>query len=194
MCRLEVMKSLTSSLYLSKQTVFTASEIGLLWQESNRINLKSKINYYCRTGVLISLRRGIYTLSGRSYDRFELANRIFVPSYVSLETVLVAAGAIFQHDETVFSVSYQTREVTVDDQKYSYRRIDPKIVSNPAGIESRQGYSIATPERAFLDSLYLYGQPYFDRLDFLDWDLCRKLLTIYSNKELEKRFGTYAHH
>lgn len=188
------MKSLTSSLYLSKQTVFTVSEIGLLWQEANRSNLKSKIHYYCRTGVLISLRRGIYALTGRSYDRFELANRIFVPSYVSLETVLLAAGIVFQHSETVFSVSYQTREVTVDNQKYSYRRLDGEILTNPAGIKNQQGYSVALPERAFLDSLYLYGQPYFDRLDSLDRDLCRRLLPIYNNKQLKKRFETYAQH
>lgn len=186
------MKNLTSSLYLADQTVFTTAEIGLVWQESNPENLKSKINYYCKTGLLTRVRRGIFTLFGREYRPLELANRIFVPSYISLETVLTKAGVIFQYDSRIYSVSYQTREVEVGKEKYIYRCVSPSILTNPIGIENVGNYTVASKERAFLDSLYLNGKQYFDHLDKMDWDLCRQILPIYQNLRLEKLFETYA--
>ena len=185
------MKSLTSSLYLSEKTVFTAPEVALLWQETNSDNLKSKIGYYVKSGVLRSPRRGIYILVGKEYDKFEMANRLFVPSYVSLETVLLKEGVIFQYYESIFSISYHTREVLVDSHNYIYRCVNPKILNNPIGIINIGNYSIATKERAFLDNIYLYGPHHFDNLRSMDWDLCRRILPIYHSKQIEKHFLTY---
>jgi hypothetical protein len=186
------MKSLTSILHLADQTVFTSKEIALLWRESNPDNLKNKINYYVKSGVLKSLRRGIYTLMDKTYPVFEVANRIYSPSYVSLETVLAMEGIIFQYDSSVYSISYQTREQIVENQKYCYRKINTEILTNPMGLNNMGSYWIATTERAFLDSLYLNGQPHFDHLDNIDWRKCREILPIYHNQSLNKRFETYA--
>jgi len=41
------------------------------------------------------LRRGLYA-KDNSYDKNELATKIYIPSYISFETVLRNAGAIFQ--------------------------------------------------------------------------------------------------
>ena len=188
------MKNLTSSLYSTEQTVFTIAEIGLLWKETQSKNLKSKIYYHTKSGLLTPLRRGIYALGKKEYNRFELANRIFTPSYVSLETILAVEGVVFQKNDAITSVSYQTRGVEVDNKKYSYRRINPEILTNPLGITHNGSSTIATKERAFLDSLYLNGRPYFDHLDNINWSLCRQILPIYKNKQLEKRFSEYARH
>lgn len=185
------MKNPTSKLHLSNQGVFTSKEIALLWQEPNPNNLKNKINYYVKSGVLHSLRRGIYSLTGKNYLPYELANRIYSPSYVSLETVLALEGIIFQHDTRIFSVTYQSRETIVESNTYIYRKISNDILTNPLGLKNIGSYWIATKERAFLDSLYLNGRPYFDHLDSMDWDLCRQMLPIYHNMSLNKRFETY---
>jgi len=186
------MKSLTSRLYLSNQTVFTTQEIALFWQESHADNLKSKINYYCTSGVLKRLRRGLYALAEKPYDRHEVANRIFIPSYISLETVLAAEGLIFQYDTTIYSISYQTRQVTIDNQTYNYRRVASDILTNPMGLIHNGATTIASKERAFLDLLYLSGAPHIDRTNGLDWNICRNLLPMYHNTALNKRFAQYA--
>ena len=188
------MKNITSSLYLSGQTVFTSDEIAILWQETNPKNLKGKINYYVNSGILKSLRRGIYALSGKPYDSLELATRIFIPSYVGLETVLAKEGVIFQHYDSIFVLTYQTRDLEVSGNKLAFRKVNSVILSNPLGIIVHPFYSIATKERAFLDLLYLSGQPYFDNLEPLDWDFCRQILPIYNNKALIARFETYVKH
>jgi len=46
--------------------------------------------------------------------------------------------------------------------------------------------NIATPERAFLDMLYLNGKYYFDNLHILDKKTVVKLLPIYNSQALIK--------
>lgn len=185
------MKNLTSSILLSDQTVFSAAELGLLWGEGDSNNLKAKIHYYVKSGVLTALRRGIYGVSGKETNFFEIANRIFVPSYVSLETVLASEGIIFQHYDRIFSVSYQSRTVEILEKKYEFRRLSNDILTNPIGVAHLKGYSIASKERAFLDLIYLDGEKYFDNASRLNLDLCRKILPIYHNHRLEVRFEKY---
>jgi hypothetical protein len=47
--------------------------------------------------------------------------------------------------------------------------------------------TIATPERAFLDMLYLNGDMYFDNLNPLKRNLVEQILPIYHSKILNKR-------
>lgn len=182
------MKNLTFSLYSLKNTVFTTNEIALILKEGSLDRLKNKINYYIKKGVLKKLRKGLFAKTN-GYEILEASNKIFTPSYVSLETVLQMSGITFQnYSHTVFVISYQTREVTVDGFTISFKKIKDEILTNTMGIVTEDGYSIATKERAFLDALYLYGEYYFDSLDQIDFSVAEKLLPIYNNKELERRF------
>lgn len=73
--------------------------------------LKNRIHYAVKTGKILSIRRGLYAKEG--FDPFEVANKIFTPSYISLETVLSKAGIVFQTYKTISAVSYLTRRVEV---------------------------------------------------------------------------------
>jgi len=79
--------------------------------------------------LLSSREKGIYA-KDKNYDRLELANRIYTPSYISLETVLSREGIVFQHYEQIFLVSYLTREIICDGQKYVFRKIKDTILTN----------------------------------------------------------------
>jgi len=171
-------------------TVFTFKDIMLASGEAKEALLRRRLSYYVRTGEIYPIRRGIYA-KDRTYDRLELANKIFLPSYISFETVLVKAGVVFQHYDQIFAASYLTREITCDGSRYSFRRLKRTVLVNTAGIEIRPNYSIASRERAFLDTLYLNPQYYFDNLSSMDWDACRKILPIYTNKALTMRFESY---
>ena len=178
-------KNFTFELYKAKNTVFTTKEISLFLNESNRNLLKSRINYYVKKGILKQVRRGIYVKA--EYNKFELATKIFVPSYISLETVLQEEGVIFQHYERLFVVSYLSRFITVDGYSIRYRKIKGKFLLNSSGIIIDENYAIATKERAFLDALYLYHEYHFDNLDVLDKEKVLEIAVIYQNKQLLKK-------
>jgi len=171
-------------------TVFTFKDILLSSGETNTSLLKRRINYYVKNKELYPIRKGIYA-KDKNYDRLELANRIYTPSYISLETVLSREGIVFQHYEQIFLVSYLTREIICDGLKYVFRKIKDTILTNSLGVEKKGNYFIASRERAFLDTVYLNKNYYFDNLSSLDWDRCFEILHIYENKALEKRLNSY---
>lgn len=182
-------KNFILELYRVKDSVFTTKEIGLMLGESNGSALKSRINYYKKKGVIRGIRRGVYVKPG--YNELELANKIYTPSYISLETVLQKEGIIFQHYETIFVVSYLTRDLIVDSCKIRIRRIKNEALLNSAGILGKGAYSIASKERAFLDSLYLYKNYYFDNLELINWEKTFELAKIYQTQNLIKLLNNY---
>lgn len=179
-----------SKVYHSKNTVFTAKDIALIWKETDLNTLKARINYYVKTGRLYSLRRGIYA-KDKNYNKFELAVKIYTPSYVSLETVLQKERVIFQHYKDIFVVSYLTREIVCDNERYVFKKIKNSVLTNSLGIKKKENYSIATKERAFMDTLYLYKDYHFDNLESMNWEDCFQILPLYSNKTLTKRLNSY---
>lgn len=168
------------------KTVFTFSDIALLWGEQSSNSARVRLNYYVKQGDLYRIRRGLYT-KDKDYDKIELATRIFTPSYVSFETVLLKEGVTYQFYSQIFVASYLTREITIDGQVYSFKKIKDAILTNPTGIEHKNESSIATKERAFLDTLYINTDYYFDNLGGLDWEKVFEILPIYQNKRMLKK-------
>lgn len=177
-------------IYRSTKNVFTAKDIAILWQETNPDILKSKIHYYVKSGQLFSPRVGIYT-KGQDYNKLELAGKIYTPSYISLETVLQKEGVIFQNYQTIFVVSYLSREIEIDKQKFCFKKIKNEILTNNTGISIEDNSAWACGERAFLDTLYLYSNYHFDNLNNFDWEKVYELLPIYKNKSLEQKVQNY---
>ncbi len=174
----------------SKQTVFSFKELLLIFKTDDSKSVKAKLNYYVKKGDLYHIRRGLYAKDA-NYNRFELATKILIPSYISFETVLSSAGIIFQYYSQIFIVSYQTKDIECDGKMYSFRTIKPTILTNSLGIELREYYSIASVERAFLDTVYLFPEYHFDNLDPLDWNKVYEILPIYENEAMKERVYKY---
>ena len=174
----------------SSKTVFSTKDIVLLWGEKGETNVRVRLNNYVKKGKLIRVYRGIYA-KDKNYNRFELANRIYTPSYISFETVLTRTGVNFQYYENIFVASYVTREINADGQKISFIRMKNYVLSNTTGIEHTNDVSIATKERAFLDRLYISKDYHFDHLDILDWNKVFEILPIYRNKRMNKKIKEY---
>ncbi|MCJ7581082.1 MAG: type IV toxin-antitoxin system AbiEi family antitoxin domain-containing protein [Candidatus Aminicenantes bacterium] len=179
-----------ASLLRLEHEVFTFKELLLIWGETD-INLtKKRVYRYVKAGKLHMIRKGIYA-KDTNYDRMELANKIFTPSYISLETVLTREGIVFQHYDGIFVVSYLSREISCGGQKYIFRKIKDPILTNSLGIEKKNNYFIASRERAFLDTIYLSKNYYFDNLSLIDWNKCFDMISIYKNEAMEKRLNSY---
>ena len=174
----------------SSKTVFSTKDVALLWRESKKATVTQRLGKYVQAKKLIRIHRGFYAKDA-NYDRLELATRIYTPSYVSFETVLTREGINFQFYNTIFVASYIKREIKVKDQKIQFIRIKDYVLCSSAGVEHKNGYAIATRERAFLDRIYISKDYHFDNLSNLNWDKVFEILPIYKNKRLEEKVYTY---
>lgn len=184
------MDNLVAKFYQSQKTVLTNKDLALIWGETSANNLKAKIAYYVKQGTLIKLTRGVYA-KDQNYNTKELATSIYSPSYISFETVLREAGIIFQHYDTIFVSAPWSFSKKIDKYSITFRKLKETILFNPAGIKNENHSSIATPERAFLDMIYLFPNYYFDNLKGINWEICNELVKIYNNKSLVKRLSKY---
>ena len=184
------MDSLIAKIYQSKKTVLTTKDLALIWQETNKNNLKSKIAYYVKQDSLLRLTRGIFA-KNKEYNPKELAISIYTPSYVSFETVLREAGIIFQHYDTIFLAGPWPKSVKIDKHSFTFRKLKKEVLFNPLGVINQNNYSIAAPERAFLDTIYLFPKYHFDNLSSINWQKCFQIANIYKNKQLVKRLNNY---
>lgn len=187
---MKYIKKPISDILRSGKTVFTFKDISLIWGNNDRKTTIAGVNYYVKTGELYRIRRGIYA-KDRNYEKFELATRILIPSYISFETVLTRTGINFQFYQKITIASYQTREIIVDGQAYSYKKIKDVVLTNSIGVEHKDETSIASPERAFLDTIYIHKDYHFDNLNSLNWDKVFEILPIYANKRMAKKVNEF---
>ncbi len=136
--------------------VFTDTEVvNLLEGSPNR--RYGLVKRAIADGDLIKLRRGVYCL-GKTFqreplDHFELAQKIYAPSYVSLESALSHHGWIPEAVYTTTSVSLKrSASFKTPLGNFSYAKI-PKF--NFAGVErvtsGRTVHLIAHPTKALAD-------------------------------------------
>lgn len=174
----------------SPKTIFSTKDASLLWNENDNSTVTDRLKKYVKAGKLVRAHRGIYA-KDQHYDRFELATRIYTPAYISFETVLTREGVNFQYYGNIFVASYINREIAVGEQTITFVRMKDYVLSNTTGIEHKEGYAIATRERAFLDRVYVSKDYHFDNLTNLNWDKVFEVLPIYHNKRLENKVKEY---
>lgn len=176
------------TLYNDSRSVFRLKDIAMLMGETSFSSLNMKLNYYVRTERLQNPRKGLYCKP--NYNLQELACRIFAPAYISLEYVLQRAGVVFQYDSRITVLSYLSREVEIDGTVFSFRKIKNELLISQQGIlQQGNTVTIATPERALLDMIYLNGDMYFDNLHPLNRDLIDRILPIYQSNMMNKRIN-----
>lgn len=177
-------------LYSRPETVFTIDEVSQLFPNIAHKSIRDRLYYFTKVGKLKRLHHGIY--AKKEYNPLELANKLYRPSYISLETVLAKEGVVFQYYETIFVVSYLTREVKLNEISIQYRQIKGNVLTNTQGVEQKSGYFIATLERAFLDAVFIYKNYHFDNLGVINWEKVNELKKLYDNKNFEKRIEEYS--
>ncbi len=106
--------------------------------------------------LFIKLRNGLYALRSDPPHELEIANRVYVPSYVSLEYALSYYHII---PETVYAITSVTtkitREFTVEGKNYEYSRIKRKAYSGYRLVKAGEAkFLMATPEKALVDYCY----------------------------------------
>jgi len=100
------MKKLTPFLVLEKLKnvkIFTPLDFQRIF-EINYQTAKKAIFRYKKAGILTEAKKGLYFLSPEPPPEFEIANKLYQPSYISLETALSFYGLI---PETIFKIIFK---------------------------------------------------------------------------------------
>lgn len=163
--------------------------------------LLRQVNDWVAKGWVIQLRRQLYTL--REIDRsiglssYFLANELYQPSYISLETALSYYGLIPEQVFAIISVTTKKTQIFENSfGKFYYHHIQPKRFNDFIEIqdEYKQSYWIATPERALIDYLYFHWiDPAKVDKDFLEESLRlqnRELIDVSKLKIMSERFNS----
>ncbi len=105
--------------------------------------------------IIKRIASGSYQLIDATIHDFAIANILYKPSYISLESALARYSIIAQFPFTITSVT-PARSKTVGEYKtYEYIHIAPHLYY---GFIKEDDYLIATPEKALFDSLYLMSK------------------------------------
>lgn len=166
------------------RTIFTMQDIRMLWAESPhavRINAVRMVE----RGLIYRVARGYYALRD-DFNKYELANLIVAPSYVSFQSAISYGGVSFQERGTVESAAKFNYSKTVGAETYIYYALKETLLFNQDGILNRDGISYAVPERAILDCLYLGFLPDIDLPDKINASYLKKLSLIYP-KTVQKK-------
>lgn len=113
-------------------------------------------------GYIQKVLNRFYVWTDQSFEEGQLlfvANRIYTPSYVSLKSALHWYGFIPEGVYQSFSVSTR-KTITFETPigQFNYKHIKPGIYFGYRPVEQKRGgFLIAEPEKAILDSFYLYS-------------------------------------
>lgn len=142
---------------------------------------------YKQAGYLASPRRSVYYLAGEVEDTYKIANKIYYPSYVSLDSALSKYNHIPETVYTITSVTTKaTREFTDDQTVYRYYKIKKEAF---IGYHKEGDTLWADPEKAIVDYLYFVSQgkrELNDRLDIKKTDKSKIIsyAKFFDNKRL----------
>jgi predicted transcriptional regulator of viral defense system len=189
---------------LKDYTIFSLNDIRLLEPNFHR----RRLNEWQEKGYIKKVVKEHYIFSDKSIDEnvlFEIANRIYKPSYISLE----AALSFYQFiPESVYGLTSVSTRRTYNFHTYlgnfSYRTLKPDLFFGYEMITYNGNvYKIAGPEKAVLDFIYLNprlrADPDFESLrinheiffQVIDLDKLNSYSSKYSQKTLASRVNQF---
>lgn len=140
----------------NKYYVFSCQDIAAFFPAVNKTALIQSLFRWKKNGLIEALRKGLYELVypvRRELPDMHLANKIYSPSCVSLETALSHYSIIPEVAMAVTSItSKTTRRFKNSHGLFVYRSVQPKAfcgytIENHGGSE----VMIAEPEKALVD-------------------------------------------
>lgn len=190
--------------YLSKYYVFSLKDILKILPNFKRIQL----DRWEKKGYLRKIKRGFYCFSFQKITRdflFYVANKIYAPSYVSLEMALKFYGLI--PDEIFQITSVSSKKIAsfeTDIGNFNYRHIKPSLYWGYRLVDfGRQKILIAEPEKAVLDYLYVHlnlkTSADFEGMRInidefksqINFEKFQKYLKTFKNKQMTRRAKTF---
>ncbi len=157
------MNRLTEQFFTADINVFTPADVITVVDGSN-FSRHGLIKRAISSGEILNIRRGLYCLAPKFQKKtvsvYSLAQRIYGPSYVSLETALSYHGWIPEAVYACTCVVYRTaRQFETPLGIFSYKHVPQQtFYSSVERCEDKNGnvFLLATPVKALADYVYLH--------------------------------------
>lgn len=134
-------------------SVFSAIDFARLFKINRPDTVYKKLDRLTKKRIITRIIKGKYLFDLNPPDDFTLVNFLYQPSYISLESALSFHGIITGFPYTVTSVTpRKTKTYLISGKEYGYTHLSLKWFF---GYEKKEGFLMASPEKAFLDYLYL---------------------------------------
>ena len=167
--------------------LFTLADVIKFFPCQKESLIRTQLSRFIKKKLIIKIKRGLYCFNANQIDELELANKLYSPSYISLETALNYYGLIPDITQAVTSVNLTTTKKIVNRfGVFYYTKMNSRLFFGFTKIKSSQSPSfidLAYKEKALLDYFYLRKITAIDelRLDLhrINFPLLRKLVKIY---------------
>lgn len=168
----------------------------------------SRLNDWQNKGYIKKIRRGYYMFTDQELNEsvlFCVANKIYSPSYISLEMALSYYNLIPESVYGLTSVtSNKTKKFKTGIGEFIYSHFKSELLFGYSLVSiGGASYKIAEFEKAILDFFYIntnlkteadYFELRINQEEFktrLDYEKLIKYLSLFNNKSLEKRIKKF---
>lgn len=176
--------------------IFSMDDLSLFYPHEKRSNLKKLVYRWKKRGLIQSLKRGLYELTYPGEFNIPdvyIANKLYSPSYVSLETALSHYSIIPGVSMAVTSItSKATRRFKNKHGFFVYHTVKTRVFTGYQ-IEENQGFEIliAEPEKALVDYLYFRFRHPKRTFSFRDERLELDIIKKFNMKKVKKYANLY---
>lgn len=141
-----------------KLNLFSLVDVLKLFPQEDEHLIKIQLSRFAKKNLLMQIKRGLYCFEPSEVDELELANKLYQPSYISLETALNYYGLIPDIPQSLTSVTLTTTK-TIKNQfgTFTYTKISAKLFFGFQTVKSAKSpwyFQIASKEKSLLDYLY----------------------------------------
>ncbi|MEW6619496.1 MAG: type IV toxin-antitoxin system AbiEi family antitoxin domain-containing protein [bacterium] len=188
-----MMKKIEALLILqkSRRDIFSLIDLKkLLRSESDNIAY-IQANRLTKEGLLDRIAKGVYCLKDKKPTDFEIANFLYKPSYVSLESALAYYGILIQVPQVITSVTIKrAKKIRAVNKEFAYFHLDQRYYSD---YIKEQHFLIATPEKAIVDTIFFasYGRTVINPEEWVLDKIDKKRLRELSGKIKSEIFGNF---
>ena len=188
----EVYRTLEKNRYY----VFSIEDLLLFYPRETKENLKKLVYRWKKKGWVQSLKRGLYELAYPRDFRIPdiyVANKLYHPSYVSLETALSHYSIIPEISMAVISITTKpTRRFKNMHGLFVYHTIQSEAFTGYY-VEKQRGFEffIAEPEKALVDFLYFRAFRRNKEFDYSEERLDTSLIRRLNKRKLNKYAKLY---
>jgi len=168
---------------------------------------RQRLNEWQKKGYIKKVIKKYYVFSDFEIDErslFIIANKIFDPSYVSMESALSYYNLIPEGVYSVISITSRKTYVFKSSlAQFNYRKIRPELMFGYGLVQYRNhAFKMAEIEKALLD--YFYFNPKIktngrfaelrinkETVKQIDLDKLKRYLILFNNKAMEKRVNKF---
>ena len=174
MSKIEIYKKLIKS----KKQIYTVSDLKKVLGLRKDNSVYQAIKRLKKEGLLEGLSNGVYHLTDTPSNDFVIANNLYFPSYISLETALNYYGILIQTPYTISSITTRRNKLIKQQEKeFIFFHLQGDYFFD---YIKEKDFLIATPEKALIDTIF------FNSIGKLKIDLSELVLEHVNKKRFLK--------